>query len=106
MTDDNKTITCWNCPLCPMIYKRRNHFDKHIKQAHQLEASEGKRVLDFFTNFLKIYFSFICLEIGDFKAAIRIRFYKSINYFEKREGGAEGETCSKRVWKVRVQYKI
>ena len=42
MTDDNKTITCWNCPLCPMIYKRRNHFDKHIISAHQLEPSEGK----------------------------------------------------------------
>ena len=42
MSDDTKTVICWSCPLCPMIYKRRNHFDKHIKQAHQLEPSEGK----------------------------------------------------------------
>ena len=42
MTDDNKMVVCWSCPLCPMIYKRRNHFDKHIISAHQLEPSEGK----------------------------------------------------------------
>jgi len=42
MTDkiDQKMVSCWSCPLCPMIYKRRNHFDKHILSAHQLEPSE------------------------------------------------------------------
>ena len=59
MTDDNKTnpmVSCWSCPLCPMIYKRRNHFDKHIISAHQLEPSEGKKILvNYFLNQIHTY---------------------------------------------------
>ena len=65
MSDDNKTVTCWSCPLCPMIYKRRNHFDKHIKQAHQLEPSEGKIFLGKIFSKPNVHNSFICLEVRD-----------------------------------------
>ena len=33
-------VTCWQCPLCPMIYKRRYHFDHHIQSSHQLLPEE------------------------------------------------------------------
>jgi len=33
-------VTCWQCPLCPMIYKRRYHFDYHIQNSHQLLPDE------------------------------------------------------------------
>ena len=40
MTDKSEITSCWSCPLCPMIYKRRHHFDRHIISAHQLEPKE------------------------------------------------------------------
>jgi len=33
-------VDCWLCPLCPMVYKRRYHFDHHIESAHQLRPDE------------------------------------------------------------------
>jgi len=33
-------VTCWQCPLCPMVYKRRYHFDYHIQNSHQLLPDE------------------------------------------------------------------
>ena len=40
MADKNNTMSCWTCPLCPMLYKRRYHFDKHIKASHNLHPEE------------------------------------------------------------------
>ena len=37
----NSIIKCWTCPLCSMIYKRRFHFDKHLKAIHNVEPEEG-----------------------------------------------------------------
>ena len=34
-------ISCWQCPLCPMVYKRRFHFDKHVEAIHNLQPDEG-----------------------------------------------------------------
>ena len=39
--EDKKPISTWQCPLCPMIYKRRFHFDKHIQASHNLKPEEG-----------------------------------------------------------------
>jgi len=36
----NSFISCWQCPLCPMVYKRRYHFDHHIQSVHQLLPEE------------------------------------------------------------------
>lgn len=33
-------VDCWLCPLCPMVYKRRYHFNHHITNAHQLLPDE------------------------------------------------------------------
>ena len=33
-------ITCWLCPLCNMLYKRRYHFDHHLQSVHQLLPEE------------------------------------------------------------------
>ena len=41
-SDKNERLSCWTCPLCPMIYKRRYHFDKHIQTSHKLQPDEGK----------------------------------------------------------------
>eukprot|EP00092_Neocalanus_flemingeri_P018664 GFUD01020212.1.p1 GENE.GFUD01020212.1~~GFUD01020212.1.p1 ORF type:complete len:727 (+),score=163.86 GFUD01020212.1:69-2249(+) len=33
-------VDCWQCPLCPMVYKRRYHFDHHLTRNHQLQPEE------------------------------------------------------------------
>ena len=33
-------VDCWLCPLCPMVYKRRYHFDHHLTSSHQLHPEE------------------------------------------------------------------
>ena len=42
---DKKPVSTWQCPLCPMIYKRRFHFDKHIQASHNLQPEEGIKML-------------------------------------------------------------
>ena len=36
-------IGVWNCPLCPMIYKRTNHFERHLSSSHNLDPSGGSK---------------------------------------------------------------
>ena len=36
----SSVVDCWQCPLCPMVYKRRYHFDHHLTSTHQLQAEE------------------------------------------------------------------
>jgi len=35
-----KMVSCWTCPLCPLIYKRRFNFDQHLTKVHQLQPEE------------------------------------------------------------------
>ena len=50
--EDQKPISTWQCPLCPMIYKRRFHFDKHIQASHNLQPEEGKNKFNLTLNFI------------------------------------------------------
>ena len=47
MSDDLSTssvaepgVHCWQCPFCHNVYKRRCHFDHHLKSIHQLGSEE------------------------------------------------------------------
>ena len=33
-------MSCWTCPLCPLIFKRRYNFDQHPTSSHQLQPGE------------------------------------------------------------------
>ena len=35
-----KMMSCWTCPLCPLIFKRRYNFDQHPTSSHQLQPGE------------------------------------------------------------------
>jgi len=39
----NMTIECWQCPICPNVYKRQNFFEPHLQNIHNINP---ENVLD------------------------------------------------------------
>ena len=63
--EDQKHISTWQCPLCPMIYKRRFHFDKHIQASHNLQPEEGIDKINFFiSQKMKVYRYLLLLQLA------------------------------------------
>ena len=43
--DEEASVECWLCPMCPKIYKKHSHFKQHLCIAHEMETDDVARIV-------------------------------------------------------------
>ena len=43
--EEEASVECWLCPMCPKVYRKHSHFKQHLCIAHEMETDDVARIV-------------------------------------------------------------